>query len=73
MNIIYIRIKQHLNKLKTIYFSGIVDKDLNLTYEGDVNIQGGCAVALRDQMWYLGGYKRQVNFLYTENNQIIHS
>ena len=67
------RIKQHLNKLETIYFSGIVDKNLDLTFEGDVDFKGGCAVTLRDQMWYLGGDKQQVNFAYIVKNQITHS
>ena len=45
-------------------YSGLVDDNLNFDYGDDVSIRSGCAVTLRDQMWYFGGYeeyKRQVS------------
>ena len=56
--------------------SGLVDDNLDFDYGNEESIDMGCAVTLRDQMWYLGGdgaYQRQVSSETISQIQITYS
>ena len=49
---------------KKILNSGVVDDDINFTFEDNTEVYASCAASLSDEMWVFGGAneKRQVNF-----------
>ena len=64
------------NFIITLNVSGVLNDDLDFTYESGVSLNWGCAVTLQGRMLYLGGrhgFERQVRFEAILQIEIIYS